>query len=298
MKASSRALPTALLLSSVALLSGACGSGVAAENGTLRFSAIPDQNSTELREKYDLIAEYLSAELGVGVEFVPASDYSASVEAFRNGDVQLAWFGGLTGVRARAAVPGARAIAKGQVDPLFVSYFIANASTGIQPAEEFPMELEGKTFTFGSDSSTSGRLMPEYYIRRETGQSPQEFFGAEMSFSGDHSKTATLVQSGSFEAGVLNYKVYDAMVARGEIDPAVCVRVWETPPYPDYNWTAHPALEESFGVGFIDRLQAALVGMDDPALLAAAQREEGIIEASNEDFAPLAELARELDLLR
>ena len=86
--------------------------------------------------------------------------------------------------------------------------------------------------------------------------------------------------------------------ARGEIDPAVCVKVWETPPYPDYNWTAHPALEEAFGAGFIDRLQAALVGMNDPALLADAQRKEGIIEASNEDFTPLAELARELDLLR
>jgi len=297
-KVSSRSLPTALLLSSAALLSGPSCSGVAAEEGTLRFSAIPDQNSTELREKYDQIAEYLSAELGVGVEFVPASDYSASVEAFRNGDIQLAWFGGLTGVRARAAVPGARAIAQGRVDPLFVSYFIVNASTGIQPAEAFPVGLEGLSFTFGSESSTSGRLMPEHYIRKETGKSPQEFFGAEMSFSGDHSKTATLVQSGSFQAGVLNYKVYDALVAQGEIDPAICVKVWETPPYPDYNWTAHPALEEAFGVGFIDKLQAALVGMDDPALLAAAQREEGIIAATNEDFAPLAELARELDLLR
>jgi len=298
LKVNPRTHPTALLLALAALPIGACDSGVAAEDVTLRFSAIPDQNSTELREKYDQLATYLADELEVGVEFVPASDYSASVEAFKNGDVQLAWFGGLTGVRARAAVPGARAIAQGQVDPLFVSYFIVNASTGIEPSEEFPFELEGKAFTFGSDSSTSGRLMPEYFIKQETGKSPLEFFGAEMSFSGDHSKTATLVQSGSFQAGVLNYKVYDALVAKGEIDPAVCVKVWETPPYPDYNWTAHPSLEETFGAGFIDRLQAALVGMDDPELLAAAQREEGLIPASNEDFAPLAELARELDLLR
>lgn len=298
MKQPSKKLATALLSGALTLLVGACSTEASAESGVLRFSAIPDQNSTELQEKYDQIARYLSEELDITVEFQPASDYSASVEAFKNGDVQLAWFGGLTGARARAAVPGARAIAQGKVDPLFVSYFIANASAGIQPSTSFPMELADKTFTFGSDSSTSGRLMPEYYIRKETGKSPQEFFGTEMSFSGDHSKTATLVQSGSFQAGVLNYKVYDAMVEKGEIDPAVCMKIWETPPYPDYNWTAHPRLEEAFGAGFIDRLQAALVGMTDPELLAAAQREEGIIPASNEDFAPLAELARELDLLR
>lgn len=298
MKTARRPLSALLFSWLAAGLCGACGSGVAAVDGTLRFSAIPDQNSTELEEKYDRIAAYLAGELGVAVEFVPSSDYSASVEAFKNGDIQLAWFGGLTGVRARGAVPGARAIAQGKVDPLFVSYFVANASTGIQPSAGFPHELAGKTFTFGSESSTSGRLMPEHYIRKETGQSPQEFFGVEMSFSGDHSKTALLVESGSFEAGVLNYKVYDSMVADGRIDPAVCVKVWETPPYPDYNWTAHPSLEDDFGDGFIDRLQAALVGMTDPALLAAAQREEGIIAASNEDFAPLEELARKLDLVR
>jgi len=276
-----------------------CGGGVDAGSATLRFSAIPDQNSTELQEKYDKIAAYLSDTLGVPVEFVASSDYSASVEAFKNGDVQLAWFGGLTGVRARAAVPGARAIAQGKVDPLFKSYFVANASAGLQPSPGFPMELEGKTFTFGSESSTSGRLMPEYWIRESTGKAPQAFFaGDEMSFSGDHAKTAMLVQEGTFDAGVLNYKVYEDKVANGSIDPAVCIKVWETPPYPDYNWTAHPSLDESFHPGFVDELQAALVGMTDPDLLAAAQREEGIIPATNEEFAPLESLARELDLLR
>lgn len=265
----------------------------------LRFCAIPDQNATELEAKYGAVAEHLSKVLGVPVEFVPTADYGASVDAFRNGDVQLAWFGGLTGVRARALVPGARAIAQGKVDPLFYSYFVANASTGIERSDDFPMALEGHTFTFGSESSTSGRLMPEYYIRQETGKAPQDFFaGEEMSFSGSHDKTALLVQEGTFDAGVLNYKVYDEMVADGKIDPAVCRIVWKTPTYPDYNWTAHPILEEQFGEGFTERLQAALVGIHDPALLKALQREEGIIPASNEDFAPLEELAKTLGLLR
>ncbi len=288
------ACPVTLALS----IATSCG-GDASASKTLRFAAIPDQNATELEEKYGRVADYLSDELGVNVEFVPTSDYTASVEAFKNGDVQLAWFGGLTGVRARAAVSGAKAIAQGKVDPTFKSYFVANASTGIAPSSEFPMGLKGKTFAFGSESSTSGRLMPEYYVREETGMAPADFFaGEQMNFSGDHSKTALLVQDGTYDAGVLNYKVYDSMVADGKIDPAVCVKVWETPPYPDYNWTAHPSLDEDFGAGFTERLQAALVAMTDPALLKAVQRDEGIIKASNADFAPLEGLARELDLMR
>jgi phosphonate transport system substrate-binding protein len=108
----------------------------------LRFSAIPDQNSTELEEKYGLLARHLAGVLGVEVRYVPSSDYSASVESFVNGDVQLAWFGGLTGVRARAAVEGARAIAQGAVDPHFRTYFIAHVDAGVEPSvSEFAVAL-------------------------------------------------------------------------------------------------------------------------------------------------------------
>lgn len=291
-----------LLLACVAVFqNAACSNGEqqVAAGSTLRFSAIPDQNSTELVEKYGRIADYLSKELGVPVEYSPMASYVASVEAFKNGDIQLAWFGGLTHVRARRAVPGARAIAQGKIDPEFVSYFVVNAETGIAPSSEFPLALAGKTFTFGPDSSTSGRLMPEHHIRARTGKSPQEFFAGEaLHFSDGHDATAKLVESGTFQAGVLNFQVYDELVAAQKLDPERCVKVWVTPPYPDYNWTAHPSLDATFGAGFVDRLQRALVAMDDPSLLAAAGRAEGIIPASDEDFAPLDELAEELGLIR
>jgi phosphate/phosphite/phosphonate ABC transporter binding protein len=144
-----------------------------AEKPVLRFSAIPDQDKTELKEKFDAWAEHLTAALDVPVEYVPASDYKASVEMFRNGDIQLAWFGGLTGVQARHAVDGARAIAQGKADPQYLSYFIAHKDTGLTESDEFPTDLAMRTFTFGSESSTSGRLMPEFFIRQNTGKSPK-----------------------------------------------------------------------------------------------------------------------------
>ena len=264
----------------------------------LRFSGIPNNNTTELAEKYRPLGKHLSAVLGVPVEYVPSADYGATVEAFKTGDLQLAWFGGLTGVRARAAVPGAHAIACGAVDKRFKTYFIANASTRLDRSDAFPMALAGKKFTFGSDQSTSGRLMPEYWIRKETGTSPREFFGAEMHFSGAHDKTAALVQAGTFDAGAIDFTTYERLVEERKLDPVICKVIWVTPEYADYNFTAHPLLEERHGAGFTAKLTRALLAIDEPALLAALDRPQGLVACSDADFEALRKLAVELKLVR
>ena len=221
------------------------------------------QNTTELTEKFGHLARYLESELGVPVEFVPATDYTASVEMFKNGDIQLAWFGGLTGVQARDAVDGARAIAQGDSDPEYYSYFIANAETGLEKSADFPTGDRRPRVHLRVQSSTSGRLMPSFFIAENAGVPADQWFTKPAGFSGSHDATAKLVESGQFQAGVLNYKVYDKMVADGELDPEKCRVIWKTPRYADYNFTAHPALETMFGAGFTDKLQAALVGVTD-----------------------------------
>jgi phosphonate transport system substrate-binding protein len=276
----------------------ACTQVGAVDSTTLFFSAIPDHDARLLAERFAPLAEHLADALDVPVAYVPMSDYQGSVAAFKNGDVLLAWFGGLTGVQARAAVPGARAIAQGAVDPTFKTYFIAGPASGIEPSDTFPTTLAGHTFTFGSESSTSGRLMPEHFIHDATGQSPQQFFGAPNHYSGSHDKTARLVEAGIFDAGALNHRTYDAMVADGRLDPQRCRVIWTTPGYADYNWTAHPELDERFGTGFTDRLQEVLVGLKDVALLEALGRPEGLIRATNADFQPLHQLARGLGFVR
>ncbi|MBW2425204.1 MAG: putative selenate ABC transporter substrate-binding protein [Deltaproteobacteria bacterium] len=264
----------------------------------VRWTAIPDADSDKLKLKYDPVSRYLEEKTGMKFEYVPAADYTASVEMFENGDVQMAWFGGLTGVQARSAVPGARAIVQGVEDPAYRSYFIAHASTGLEPSDEFPAEIAELAFTFGSPSSTSGRLMPEFFIREKTGQGPDEFFAQRFAFSGKHDLTARQVAEGTrIKAGVLSYLTYEKMVEDGDIDPAVCKVIWETPPYADYNFTAHPSLDDVHGVGTIDRIQRTLVEMDDSALLAAFMRSR-LIEASNEDFRRIEDVARALQMDR
>jgi phosphonate transport system substrate-binding protein len=291
------------ILSIVLLLAGcspsaagpAAGSALEAAR-TLRFTAIPDQNATELRHKFDPVAAYLSRALGVPVEYVPAADYQASVEMFRNGDIQLAWFGGLTGVQARHAVPGAEVIAQGAEDQTFASYFIAHAKTGLTRSDAFPTGILGRTFTFGSASSTSGRLMPEHFLLEATGKAPAEAFRS-VSFSGSHDKTAEMVASGAVEVGVLNHMVYDQRVAARTTDPEVARIVWRTPEYADYNFSAHPDAERILGAGGIQRLQSALLAMRDPALLAAFPR-SALIAARDAEFDGIRAVALKLGMLR
>ena len=262
---------------------------------TLYFSAIPDDDETKLVERFGAVADYLEETLGVPVEYVPVKSYAASVTAFRNNQIQLAWFGGLSGVQARLAVPGARAIAQGAEDETFVTYFIANTETGLEPSETFPAGLDGLSFTFGAQTSTSGRLMPEFYIRQETGKAPEELF-SEVGFSGDHGQTLRLVASGAYQVGALNYTVFDDALANKAPETETTKVIWQTPPYPDYNWTIRGDVDETFGEGFADKVQAALLGMTDEALLASFPR-SAFIEATNELYAPIEETARELDIL-
>lgn len=283
------------LLQAVGALCAAIVVAGAATAQTLYFSAIPDEDDTALIARFSKVAEYLEAELGVDVEFVPVKSYPAAVTAFRNDQVQLAWFGGLSGVQARLLVPDSRAIAQGAEDPVFVTYFIAHESTGLTDGPDFPMAAQGMTFTFGAKTSTSGRLMPEFHIREATGQAPDAFF-SRVGFSGDHSQTLRLVASGAWQVGALNYSVYDKAVAEGAPEVQTARVVWRTPPYPDYNWTIRGDVDARFGAGFADRVQAALVGMTDADLLASFPR-SAFIPATNADFDPIEATARALDLL-
>ncbi len=262
---------------------------------TFSFTAIPDQDETKLNERFSKIAKYLEEELHVEVKFIPVKSYAASISAFRNNQVQLAWFGGLSGTRARLLVKDSYAIAQGIEDPKFRSYIIANTHTGLKNSKEFPAGIKGKTFTFGSKGSTSGRLMPEYYIRENLKNSPDELF-KKVGFSGNHSKTISLVQSGAYEVGAVNFKVWNRELEAGNIDTSKVKVIWQTPTFPDYQFTIRGDVDEQFGEGFAKRVQDALLRLDDKEILAAFPRKK-FIKANNADFDPILKVGREIGLI-
>lgn len=262
---------------------------------TLVFSAIPDQDESRLRARFSKVAKYLEEKLEVPVKYVPVKSYAAAVTSFRNNQLQLAWFGGLSGVRARTLTPGSEAIAQGEEDPEFHTYIIAHESTGLTRSDSFPKEIVGKSFTFGSKGSTSGRLMPEFFIRESLGQSPDESFKV-VGFSGNHSRTVALVESGAYEVGAVNYKVWDKMVEENKVDTSKVSVIWKTPAYTDYQWTLRGDVDSVWGEGFGTKVKDALLTMKDPELLDAFPR-KSFIPASNDDYQQIEDTAKELGLL-
>jgi len=306
-----RPRPLVLLLAlPVLLLASACGGGGGGDSAaggggsgpTLTIGAIPDQDPEQLQRLYGTVADELGRLLGVPVAYRPVTDYAAAVSAFRTGDLDLVWFGGLTGVQARLQVDGARAIAQRDIDAEFHSVFIVNTATGIEPFDGVTGlgALAGRRFTFGSESSTSGRLMPQYFLG-QAGVEPASFAGPP-GFSGSHDKTIELVTSGTFEAGVLNEQVWASRLASGDVDTARVRAVFRTPAYHDYHWVIRPDVEERFGVGFTDRVTEALLSLspDDPAQaqvleLFGAGR---FVATEAANYAQIEEVGREVGLIR
>ena len=263
---------------------------------TITFTAIPDQDTARLEQRFGKIADYLTKEVGISFKYIPVKSYGASVQAFKNNEVQMAWFGGLSGVQARLAVKGSQAIAQGAEDQHFVTYFIAHHSTGLKGAEKLPEDISGKTFTFGSKGSTSGRLMPEYYLRQQFNKAPEKLFKT-VGFSGDHSKTIALVQSGSYQVGAVNFKVWEKELKNGKIDTRKVDVIWKTPEYPDYNWSVRGDIDDKFGVGTIEKIQKAILAINDPALLDAFPRSK-FIKADNTMYQPILETGKSIGVFR
>jgi phosphonate transport system substrate-binding protein len=282
------------LLKTSLLFIGLCY-GMLAGAKDFTFTAIPDQDTTQLEQRFGSVAAYLEAQLGIKVTYVPVKSYAAAVTAFTNDDVQLAWFGGLSGVQARMRVPGSEAIAQGYEDQFFKTYFIAHESAGLMKGEFLPKGLEGKTLTFGSKGSTSGRLMPEFYIREAFKKSPDEVF-SRVGFSGDHSRTIALVNTGAYQVGVVNYKVWETDLAEGKVDPNKVKVIWETPEYPDYQWSIRGDVDKAWGEGFSAKVKHALINMNDPELLANFPR-QSFVEAKNSDYQPILNTAKSIGLI-
>ena len=259
------------------------------------FTAIPDEDETRLQERFDIVADYLSEELDVDVRYVPVKSYAAAVSAFRNNQVQLAWFGAVSGVQARELVPGSQALAQGEEDAEVRTYFIANRETGLERGDTLPEDLRGMTFTFGSKGSTSGRLSPEYHIRDQFGEAPDEVFD-RVGYAGNHSRTMALVESGAYQVGAVNFAAWEKDVESGAVDSDRVRVIWETPPFTNYQWTIRGDVDQRYGDGFMERVKQALLDMDDPDLLASFPR-RGFIPVDNEDYDIIRDMGRELDLI-
>jgi len=281
-------------LRSIVLLAAFAGfrSAAAEDKPVLRVSAIPDEAPTELQRKFKPLGDYLAKELGMEVKFIPVTDYAATVEGLAGGHLDLVWYGGFTFVQARRRTGNAIPLVQREEDAHFHSKFITRAGSGIRSLQD----LKGKTLAFGSESSTSGHLMPRFFLMKQ-GIDPNRDL-ARYAFSGAHDATAKWVESGKVDAGALNESVWKKLVDEKKVDTSKVEVFYTTPDFYDYNWTVRGDLDAKV----VQRLRAAFLALDpskpEQKAILDLQRAKRFIETRPENYDGIEEAAKSAGLIK
>lgn len=264
-----------------------------AADDVIRVTGIPDENPTELARKNKPLVEYLERKLGKKVTYVAVTDYGAAVSALSAGKIDFAWLGGFTFVQARHLAE-AEPLVMRDIDRKLKSVFIANTASGIEKPEDF----KGKTFAFGSKSSTSGHLMPRHYLISMLEINPEKDFSSLPVYSGAHDATVKMVESGKIQGGALNIEVWDRMLADGKVDAKKVKLVWTSPEYVDYVWAARKGLSPEIVAKFKDAFLNLDSSVPEQKAVLDLQGATVFVAASQSDFDSIEEVARETGLLK
>jgi phosphonate transport system substrate-binding protein len=286
-------LRSALAATALLLTLGAGHPAFAQSGGVLRVSAIPDEAPTELQRKFKPLGDYLKKATGLEVEFVPVTDYAAVVEGLATNKLDLAWLGGFTYVQARLRTNGgAVPIVQRAEDATFTSRFIVPMNSTARTLAD----LKGKTFAFGAPSSTSGSLMPRYYLL-QAGIDPERDFKS-VAFSGAHDATVAFVAAGRAEAGVLNASVMDKLIESHNANVAKVRVLSITPPYFDYNWTVRPGLDPALTKRLTDAFLALDPSKPEMKEIMDLQRASKFIPTKNSNYDGIEAAARSAGLIK
>ena len=274
----------------------AAGCGGASEGGSgaqaqepLRVGLVPNQNPEKVEAEYAPLGDYLSEELGTEVELSVPTSYTAVVEAMASGELDLAYFGGLTYVQARE---------RAEVRPLVTeinprTHNTTYRSVVIVPAES-PVrevsELRGQDFAFGSVSSTSGSLYPSIMLK-EAGIDYRKDLG-ETTYTGGHDATAQAVAGGRVDAGGIEDRILYRLQEEGAIEEGSVRVIEESEPIEGYPWVVRDDLPDDLEGAIVD----AYLNMEDKNLLDLLGA-EGYERVEAGDYDYVEEQARELDLL-
>ncbi|MDQ3434711.1 MAG: phosphate/phosphite/phosphonate ABC transporter substrate-binding protein [Actinomycetota bacterium] len=226
----------------------------------LRVGLVPNQEPDKVKAEYAALGQYMERQLGRKVELTVPTGYPAVVEAMANDKLDVALFGGLTYVQARQ---------RAKVSPLVTDINPETGSTKytasvIVPADS-PVrrieDLRGKTFAFGSVSSTSGSLYPALMLRK-AGIDYRSALG-RTTYTGGHDATAAAVASGKVDAGGLEGRILRRLVKKGTVDGAKIREIAVSDPIEGYPWVARDGLDPKLR----DEIANLFLDLKDPRLL-------------------------------
>ena len=267
-------------------------SNLAQAQAVFKVTAIPDESPTELARKAEPLVKYLEKTLGMKVEFTPVTDYAASVEALANKQVDMAWYGGFTFVQAQQRSGGkVIPLVQREEDEKFRSVFITTDASIKTLAD-----LKGKNVSFGSQSSTSGHLMPRSFLLAAQIDPDKDF--KRVAYSGAHDATIAAVAAGKVDAGALNISVWEKFVKEGKVDTSKVKVFYTTPGYFDYNWTVHAdmpqAMREKITKAFLSLDRSTAEGKE----ILDLQRATRFIATKADNYKGIEQAARSAGLLK
>lgn len=263
-----------------------------AQQQVFRVSAIPDEAPTELQRKFKPLGSYLEQKIGMKVEFTPVTDYAASVEGLINKKIDMVWFGGFTFVQAKARSNNqVTPLVQREEDEKFKSVFITT-NKDITKLDD----LKGKTFSFGSESSTSGHLMPRSFLLAAKINPDTDL--KRIAFSGAHDATVAAVSGGKVDAGALNISVWEKLINEKKVDPTQVRVFYTTPGYYDYNWTVRSDINPELRKKLTDAFLA--LNKNDPQgkEILELQRASKFIPTKAENYGQIEAAAKNAGLLK
>jgi len=251
---------------------------------------IPTNDPGKMIRDSQTLVDYLEKETGARVQMTIPTNYAAVVEALANDQVDIAYLGGFTYVQASRR-SGVIPLVQRDQDQNFHSLFITNPRSGIKTLDD----LKGHTFAFGDVNSTSGHLMPEYFMRQAK-VDPEVI--AKAVYTGGHDATALAVANKKVDAGALDETVYQKMVKDGKLDPNQASVFYTSPPYFDYVWAARKGLDPKLADAFANAFLKLNAGDTAQEPIREFLRATKYVKAKDSDYDKLRQAARDAGLMK
>ncbi len=280
-----------LLVTFFALAACETSTGPQATAGdTLRIGIVPHQNRDMMRKNFAALMTYIEASTGRKTDLIIPDDYRQLLNLFIEKKIDLALFGGVTFVLAHSKANAIPVVSR-DVDIAFHSVVITNSHSDVASLSD----LRGKSFSFGSELSTSGHLMPRYFFQ-QAGIDPESFFSA-VTYSGAHDKTVLKVHNGEIFAGAVNQDILKDMITDGRIPARDIKVIWESPPFADYVWAMQEQIFEKYGAMVRDAFMDLSKDKAQDKLILESLNANYFVPGSLEDFQHLSDIMKQRKMI-
>lgn len=261
-----------------------------AQNAKLRISMIPTTDPGKMLRDAQPLIDYLEQRTGAKITMTIPTNYAAVVEAMANDQVDIAHFGGFTFVQISARA-GARPLVQREQDQKFHSLFITQPGSNINSLKD----LAGHSFAFGDVNSTSGHLMPEYFMR-DAKVDPKVIEKAL--YTGGHDATALAVANKKVDAGAMDENVFQTMMKGGKISDKQVRVFWTTPAFFDYVWVARKGLDPKIADNFAKALLDLNPNNPQQKTILDFLSAAKYVRANDSDYAKLRQAAKDAGLMK